>query len=855
MANTQHPSIPTAKWDKPDQQRQMDAIKKALEVGLRRTKNDLDSFLTLRDLSKMKDGKIVINHVTYQTGPSIGDIEDAVRTYTWFAWADDNKGTGFTLDAALAPEKKWVGIAPDRPTPTPSVYYGDYIWSRSNEMPGGGEDLEWVEDALEDLYGELDNIMDIQGDAADADALAVLQALEQGLSELEAQEAAKAYALSNKSLKIVSDDVQQAVTEIDLIAAKQDEQWAIVKESNRAWQGYSTKEDGSLGEATTPQEAEELGETWHQGAALAESVKTVGILQEDGSSVELAQFMQALETADGELKARAFFGIDQDNRVTGIGITSEDTGETVMQAVNISADVIGFSSPDNPDAMQLYWDSNDGKLTLLGKIKLGDGHLISSKDDITGEKGDTIFMEYQHSANGTTNWHSDMETGDKYRRHRTVTNGVAGGWSTPYKIVGDDGSDGNDGIDGVNGKDGAYHTYIFKTAASAPGTPTGGSFDGYNETLPSGWRDDPYFTAGQVTWVSHRKYIHNGTNWTGSAWSAPSEYSKQGEDGQDGADGSDGADGKHGSGFCTLPNSTGTWPSDATAQFKTAKGRDPVLYDVLTFFKASDPAVAITKQWVKVGATSEGWDEPELVIHGDMVATGTVNGNVIKAGTTIRGPKVELIGSAFMRIISQTSFGSHNQFVDWFGPRSIDNQGNPIWANVTESTARWYLKDDGSAYFGGQLSVGTSKTEAQTTSNTANASTETGPFGYLGRTLTVNWSYSVATFTSPWTDTPDAPADYTVTATVVLERQIESGSWVELDRTTESYTTTTEYLGFEPEMGDYPFGWKQTGNASHSRTITYNGASAELNYRARVLSRTAGGSVSRQTISIVCIED
>ena len=58
------PGIPRAKYDQRDQQVQAEAVKKALDVGMRRTNNTLDSFITVRDLLKIRDGKLVINGVT-----------------------------------------------------------------------------------------------------------------------------------------------------------------------------------------------------------------------------------------------------------------------------------------------------------------------------------------------------------------------------------------------------------------------------------------------------------------------------------------------------------------------------------------------------------------------------------------------------------------------------------------------------------------------------------------------------------------------------------------------------------------------------------------------------------------------
>jgi hypothetical protein len=59
-----------------------------------------------------------------------------------------------------------------------------------------------------------------------------------------------------------------------------------------------------------------------------------------------------------------------------------------------------------------------------------------------GLPGDTLYDEFQYSVDGISSWHSVLIEGDKFRRERRVINGVIGEWSTPVRIVGDDGIDG-----------------------------------------------------------------------------------------------------------------------------------------------------------------------------------------------------------------------------------------------------------------------------------------------------------------------------------------------------------------------------------------------------------------------------
>ncbi|MEB3029712.1 hypothetical protein VJI72_07980, partial [Parvimonas micra] len=64
-------------------------------------------------------------------------------------------------------------------------------------------------------------------------------------------------------------------------------------------------------------------------------------------------------------------------------------------------------------------------------------------------------------------------------------------------------------------------------------------------------------------------------------------------------------------------------------------------------------------------------------------------------------------------------------------------------ANCTEQNGVYYVKTDGSAYFGGTLSAGTIKNAVQTTSIASNAAVDTGTVSSRGGTRTVVVGYSL----------------------------------------------------------------------------------------------------------------
>lgn len=89
------------------------------------------------------------------------------------------------------------------------------------------------------------------------------------------------------------------------------------------------------------------------------------------------------------------------------------------------------------------------------------------------------------------------------------------------------------GLDYVDGLSGAYNSTIYISSENIPTTPTGGTWNGATETLPSGgWVDDALSpSTGHYIWVSNKIYttvIDSGgeNEWINTAtWSTPIKYS------------------------------------------------------------------------------------------------------------------------------------------------------------------------------------------------------------------------------------------------------------------------------------------------------------------------------------------
>lgn len=227
---------------------------------------------------------------------------------------------------------------------------------------------------------------------------------------------------------------------------------------------------------------------------------------------------------------------------------------------------------------------------------------------------------------------------------------------------------------------------------------------------------------------------------------------------------------------------------------------------------------------------------------------------------------------AFMKV-SGAPFGSSSQFIEWYGPYFAS------LTSCTEANANYYLKTDGSAYFGGSLSAGILKNSAATSAIANNASITVGPFGTNGNPIIVVTGYiiesnEIQTYpattqgvtawnaaVTAWGATPgvevDATKSITCNVVVQLNRTIAPGSpslWQTL-----TITSGTETLvGVRPVPGD------TTGDLTYTRTVfgsltsTDNtGGTGNRTLTATITTRTGANltNIVSQRVSIVATEE
>lgn len=176
---------------------------------------------------------------------------------------------------------------------------------------------------------------------------------------------------------------------------------------------------------------------------------------------------------------------------------------------------------------------------------------------------------------------------------------------------------------GIQGK---RTVFIYRLGTSLPAKPTTADYP------PSGWSTTPpnrtdmrqniYASTGLLDPVTNKLL-------TGTSWADIFQFSgTEGANGNPGSPGQPGANGSRGPGFYTTVASVAAWSdSNANNFFINNFGGPPVRFDVLTQYDGYNPNVSYgTRQW-----NGSGWAAPALVVHGDMIATGSITASRIVA--------------------------------------------------------------------------------------------------------------------------------------------------------------------------------------------------------------------------------
>lgn len=216
------------------------------------------------------------------------------------------------------------------------------------------------------------------------------------------------------------------------------------------------------------------------------------------------------------------------------------------------------------------------------------------------------------------------------------------------------------------------------------------------------------------------------------------------------------------------------------------------------------------------------------------MTSGNLNADLI-----VGAGRIVWNNGAYMKV-SGVGFGTSSQFLEWFGPSMAVN-------SCSEATAIYYLKTNGSAYFGGSLSAGTLKTSGQTSDIGATATITIGPFGTNGNPINVVLSYVMSRFGSE-NGTGNQDTNFPISCTVTLYRTIAPGA--------EAAVATLPLSGFCYHGSHIPgegHDYDQELNGSITYVDTAGGTGLRT-YRATITARSLHHIPGGQNISIVATE-
>jgi hypothetical protein len=238
------------------------------------------------------------------------------------------------------------------------------------------------------------------------------------------------------------------------------------------------------------------------------------------------------------------------------------------------------------------------------------------------------------------------------------------------------------------------------------------------------------------------------------------------------------------------------------------------------------------------------------------LSIGVLSAITANLGTVTAGMLQNASGSAYFDLnnsrvvfnngsvmkVQGLGFGSDSQFIEWTGPSQSS------FTNCTEANALAYIKTDGSAYFGGNLSAGTLSNSIQTSDTSSTAQIVLGPYGTNGSSKVITLSYSrEAAYVG--TANPGTPS---LAVAIQLYRTIGSGG-ESLVATLNGTASTTRW--YEAETSEWNA--EQFGSGSLTYTDSVSGTDDRI-YRAVISNMTgalAGNPYLTQRIGIVSVEE
>jgi hypothetical protein len=297
---------------------------------------------------------------------------------------------------------------------------------------------------------------------------------------------------------------------------------------------------------------------------------------------------------------------------------------------------------------------------------------------------------------------------------------------------------------------------------------------------------------------------------------------------EDGENGKDGAEGSRGSIAVDVATSSGAW-SDSVANANVPGS--PVIHDRVTIYKSSDPSIQTTKRF-----NGSSWVSYALQVHGSAIIDDTLDARAIRAGSRMESPRIDLIGTNFMKIELASGFGPENLWY-WYGPKYMQN-GLPDLSRCTRATATEWKDTNGNSFTRGSFIAGSLESSV-TTSHLVNNPSRELEITSNGNTISFAVSYSHRRTHYGPTDGDSSSVNCPATqqfqptsGTLYLERWNGSG-WtvIQSQPFSGSYSCTDGY--FEAEQGTPNVPYIASSSSNKSFTATHQPGSGYQKYRVR----------------------
>lgn len=208
------------------------------------------------------------------------------------------------------------------------------------------------------------------------------------------------------------------------------------------------------------------------------------------------------------------------------------------------------------------------------------------------------------------------------------------------------------------------------------------------------------------------------------------------------------------------------------------------------------------------------------VITSANIKVGAVTAEKLSAdaihGKTLRGGRVEMLGSNFMKVQTSTPFGTTSDLIEWYGPKNSNtydsSSDSPRYSNLSKANAITYLTDDGGAYFGGSITAGTLKNAVQST-QLGNTDVTVGPFGSNGGIIEIKCSVSASKSTGLVSGNCPSPSPGDPSGVMRLYRVASSG-----DTLVATQNVTGSYQCYD-EGAEHIETWQLDGSFTYTDNL------------------------------------